>query len=138
MKNGLTSFISVAFIGILSLATPGLAADADKPATAVETETGLASFYGESLHGNKTASGEIFNMNEHVAAHPSLPLDSVARVTSLDNQRSVKVRIIDRGPTEKNQDEGVIVDVSQAAAEALDFIKEGRAPVRLDVLSHGK
>lgn len=138
MKNGLAGFSISALVVVCTYATPNLAADQNQPTTLVKPETGLASFYGEPFHGNKTASGEIFDMHEHVAAHPSLPLDTVARVTNLDNRRSVQVRIIDRGPTQENQNEGVIVDVSQGVAEALDFIEDGRTPVRLDVVARGK
>jgi peptidoglycan lytic transglycosylase len=104
----------------------------------LETQTGLASFYGAEFHGNETASGEKFDMNELVAAHPSYPLGTVARVTNLDNGRSIEVRIIDRGPARGNRSGGVIIDLSKGAARQLDFVREGRERVRVEVLEWGK
>lgn len=104
---------------------------------ALKVERGLASFYGKKFQGKETASGETFDMHELVAAHPSLPLGTVARVTNLENNRTVEVRINDRGPSEQNRTEGVIIDLSREAAEALDFIKEGRVHVQVEVLELG-
>ena len=81
-----------------------------------------------------TASGIPFDMNAMVAAHPTLPFGTVVRVTNLKNGRSADVRIVDRGPARGPRAEGVIIDVSRGAAQALDFIREGRVPVTLVVL----
>jgi rare lipoprotein A len=72
-----------------------------------------------------------------VAAHPSYPFGTLVRVTNLKNGRSVRVRIVDRGPARGPRDDGVIIDLSRAAAEALDFVREGRTRVRVEVLRWG-
>ena len=77
-------------------------------------------------------------MHAMVAAHPSYPFGTVVRVTNMRNSRSVVVRIVDRGPAPRLQARGVVVDLAQGAAEKLDFIQEGLARVRLDVLRWGK
>lgn len=116
-------------------ATFALIASLQSPAAYAEqnTETGLASYYHRSLHGRPTASGEIFDRNEMVAAHPRLPFGTRVRVTNLENEREVTVRINDRGPTRKNRREGVVIDLSPAAAKKLDMIEAGRVRVRVDV-----
>lgn len=93
------------------------------------TEVGLASWYGRSFHHKPTASGERYDMNDLTAAHPSLPLDTIARVTNLDNNRSVLVRINDRGPFAQ----GRVIDLSRGAARLLDMTRAGVAPVRVEV-----
>jgi rare lipoprotein A len=97
------------------------------------TLAGLASYYGPGFHGRPTASGEIFNMHALVAAHRTLPLGTVARVTNLANGRSVVLRITDRGPYVR----GRILDVSKGAARVLGFIRKGMTRVRIDVLEWG-
>lgn len=94
------------------------------------TETGIASWYGPGFQGKKTASGEIFDTNELTAAHRTLQMPSLVRVTNLDNGRSVIVRVNDRGPFKR----GRVIDVSQRAAELLEFKNAGTAKVRLEVL----
>ncbi len=91
---------------------------------------GLASWYGPEFHGKRTASGEIFDMNDMVAAHRTLPFGTYVRVTNLENGRSVIVRIIDRGPWKKDR----IIDLSYAAARALGMIEKGVVPVRIEVV----
>lgn len=93
-------------------------------------ETGIASWYGVMFHGRKTANGEVYDMDALTAAHPTLPLPVYARVTNLRNQRSVVVRINDRGPYKKDR----LIDVSQRAAELLDFKHLGTAHVRVQYL----
>lgn len=92
--------------------------------------TGTASFYGNAHHGNQTANGEHFNMNALSAAHTTLPLPSCVMVTNLKNNKSVILRVNDRGPFIK----GRIIDVSYAAAKELDFIGAGLTEVRVQVL----
>ena len=92
---------------------------------------GVASYYGREHQGKKTANGEIFNMNKLTAAHRSLPFGSQVKVTNLSNQRSVIVRINDRGPYYQ----GRIIDVSLAAAERLEMVKSGIAKVKVEVLN---
>jgi rare lipoprotein A len=77
-------------------------------------------------------------MNANVAAHPSYPFQTVVRVTNLANGRSVQVRIVDRGPAAGPRADGVIIDVSRGAAQALGFIGAGRTRVRLEVLRWGR
>ncbi len=93
-------------------------------------EVGIASWYGGKFHGRKTANGEIFDKNALTAAHKTLPLPVIARVTNLSNGRSVKVRINDRGPFIR----GRLIDLSQAAANELGFIHHGTAKVRVEVI----
>ena len=95
------------------------------------TETGLASWYGRPYHGRTAANGEIYDMEKLTAAHRTLPFGTQVRVTNLANDRSVDVRIIDRGPFI----DGRIIDVSHAAAEAIGMIGAGIAQVRLDLLA---
>jgi rare lipoprotein A len=91
---------------------------------------GKASYYGAAHHGKQTASGEAFNQNALTAAHRSLPFGTRVRVTNLNNQRSVVVRINDRGPYSP----GRIIDLSRKAAEQLDMLRAGVIPVRLQSL----
>ena len=97
-------------------------------------QTGLASFYGPGFHGKETASGETFDQREMVAAHRTLPLGSVVRVTNLENGRDVELRVIDRGPYGRNFRKGTIIDVSRGAARQLDFVEDGLVRVRVEVL----
>jgi rare lipoprotein A len=93
------------------------------------TQVGLASWYGRHFHKRPTASGEHYDMNDFTAAHRSLPLDTVARVTNLTNDHTVVVRINDRGPFAK----GRVIDLSRSAAKTLGMTKAGVVPVRIDV-----
>lgn len=104
----------------------------------VSSQQGKASYYGHGFHGRRTASGERFNQHALVAAHPSLPFGSVARVTNLRNGRSAEVRIVDRGPARSRQRNGVIIDLSLGTANTLGFVRSGKAPVRVDVLQRGR
>jgi len=79
-----------------------------------------------------------FDMRQLVAAHPTYPFGTIVRVTHLGNRRSVRVRIVDRGPAAGPRAEGVVIDLSQAAARALRFLEAGRARVRIEVLKWGK
>jgi rare lipoprotein A len=93
-------------------------------------ETGLASWYGYPFHGRAAADGEIYSMENLTAAHRTLPFNTWVRVVNLTNDKAVEVRIIDRGPFI----DGRIIDLSHAAARALEIIGPGTAPVRLEVL----
>ncbi len=95
---------------------------------------GIASWYGSVLDGHRTASGERFDMYALTACHPTLPFGTLVRVVNLANQRSVVVRINDRGIL----DPGRVIDVSYAAARELRITKLGLAPVALEVLSLGQ
>jgi rare lipoprotein A len=93
-------------------------------------EEGIASWYGQKFHGYATANGETFDMYEYTAAHTTLPLPSYAKVTNLDNGKSLIVRINDRGPFHNNR----VIDLSFAAAKELDYLDSGTAKVRIEVI----
>lgn len=91
---------------------------------------GVASWYGKRFHGKKTASGEIYDMYSMTAAHPTLPIPSYVRVTSLNNGKSVIVRVNDRGPFSKNR----LIDLSYVAAHKLDYLGVGSTLVRVETI----
>ena len=94
-------------------------------------EVGIASWYGPGFHGKSTANGEVFDQNKITAAHRTLPMPSIVKVTNLENGMVLdKVRINDRGPFARNR----IIDLSKKAAEELGFIKNGVAKVRVEIL----
>lgn len=94
-------------------------------------ESGEASWYGPGFHGRQTANGERYNQNSLTAAHRTLPFDTVVRVRNMNNDKHVDVRINDRGPYAR----GRIIDLSRKAAERIDMIDGGVAPVQLYILS---
>src|SRR5213596_3263681 len=94
-------------------------------------QDGLASWYGDDFHGRLTANGEVFDMASLTAAHPTLPLPSYARVTNLGNGKSLIVRVNDRGPYHGNR----LIDVSNRAAELLEFKGNGIARVRVEYVA---
>lgn len=104
-----------------------------RPAAHGHTQKGLASWYGPGFHGKQTASGERYDMHGLTAAHKTLPLGTIVDVTRLDNGRTVRVRINDRGPFVR----GRIIDLSRGAAEAIDMVAEGVARVRIRVTGSG-
>jgi len=99
------------------------------PSTFVQQ--GVASWYGKPFNGRHASDGEIYHMNDAVAAHRTLPFGSMVRVTNLNNGLHTDVRIIDRGPFVH----GRIIDLSRAAARAIQMIGPGTAPVRIELLS---
>jgi rare lipoprotein A len=94
-------------------------------------EEGLASWYGDDFHGRLTANGEVFDMESLTAAHPTLPMPCYARVTNLANGKSLIVRVNDRGPYHGNR----LIDVSNKAAELLEFKGNGVARVRVEYVA---
>ena len=98
-----------------------------------KTQIGIASYYGKKFHKKRTANGEIFNMYKVSAAHKSYPLGTKVRVTNLENGKSIKLVINDRGPFVK----GRIIDLSYKAARKLDFVNQGTTKVRIDVIRLG-
>jgi rare lipoprotein A len=94
------------------------------------SEIGVASYYADRYHGRKTASGETFDMHALTAAHPTYRFGTRVKVTHLESQRSVVVRINDRGPFVK----GRVIDLSLAAAEQLQMVRSGVAQVKLEIL----
>ncbi|WP_137169488.1 septal ring lytic transglycosylase RlpA family protein [Marinomonas sp. FW-1] len=95
---------------------------------------GTASWYGKKFHGHKTSNGETYDMYAFSAAHKSLPLPTYLKVTNLDNQRSVIVRVNDRGPFHGDR----LIDLSYAAAARLDYHKKGLARVRIEAITPAK
>jgi rare lipoprotein A len=93
-------------------------------------ERGIASWYGEDFHGKPTANGECYNMYAFTAAHKTLPLPTIARVTNLENSRSVIVKINDRGPYVGSR----LIDLSYAAAQSLGVVGNGTAPVLVEAI----
>ncbi|MFY9752677.1 MAG: septal ring lytic transglycosylase RlpA family protein [Candidatus Acidiferrales bacterium] len=94
-------------------------------------EEGVASWYGNPFNGRRTSNGEIYDMHTFTAAHRTLPFGSIVRVTNLRNGMQTEVRINDRGPFVANR----IIDLSQAAAQAIEMIGTGTSQVRLEVVS---
>ena len=96
-------------------------------------EIGIASWYGPGFHGKQTANGEIFDQNKVSAAHRTLPMPSIVRVTNLDNGKVLpKVRVNDRGPFAGNR----IIDLSKKAAQELGFVNTGIAKVKVEILEN--
>lgn len=140
-RHGSMRFRSLFLLGLIGLA--GCATPAPPPpfppapavAPAPEavqpyfTESGIASFYGRAQNGKTTADGDIFNQSAFTAAHRTLAFGTIVRVTNLGNGLTVKVAINDRGPAIA----GRIIDLSRAAARALDMERKGITRVRLDV-----
>lgn len=93
-------------------------------------EIGIASWYGKKFHGRLTAMGETYDMFEVSAAHKTLPLPTVVKVTNLDNGRTITLRVNDRGPFHEDR----VIDLSWAAAKALGFETQGTAPVVVEAL----
>jgi rare lipoprotein A len=97
------------------------------------TLEGVASYYAGDFHGKRTSNGETFDMNALTAAHRTFPFGTKVRVINLENDKSVIVRVNDRGPFK----EGRIMDLSLGAAKAIDLVQTGTARVRLEVLEWG-
>ncbi|MFO1188134.1 MAG: septal ring lytic transglycosylase RlpA family protein [Alphaproteobacteria bacterium] len=95
------------------------------------SETGVASWYGPQFHGKATANGETFDMNELTAAHRTLQMPAVVRVTNLENGRSVLLRVNDRGPFARNR----VIDISRRGAQLLGFMEKGTALVKIEVMA---
>lgn len=94
------------------------------------SEVGIASWYGEDFHAKKTANGEDYDMNTLTAAHRTLPLPSIVKVTNLENGRSLILRVNDRGPYAKSR----IIDISKRGAQLLGFQAQGTAKVRVEIM----
>src|SRR5271165_3292163 len=103
------------------------------PLVCFSAEFGFASWYGYPFHGRVAADGSVYDMEQITAAHKTLPLGSWVRVTNLKNGKVVDVRITDRGPFI----DGRVIDLSRAAARAIDVLDPGTAPVRVEVLQAG-
>lgn len=104
------------------------------PSFGQKTIKGKASFYANFFQGQETANGEIFSQDSMTAAHRKLPFGTLVKVTNISNNKSVVVRVNDRGPKRKGSD----IDLSKAAATQLDFIEEGIIKVRMQIISMPK
>ena len=98
-----------------------------------KTQIGIASYYGKKFHKKLTANGETFNMNKVSAAHKTYPLGTKVKVTNLENGKSIKLFINDRGPFAK----GRILDLSYKAARKLDLVNQATTKARIDVIRLG-
>ena len=118
--------------GIFKIGKPYKAFDITYTPQNYETfeEIGTASWYGKDFHGKKTANGETYNLDDLTAAHPTLPLPSIIKITNLDNDKSQVVRVNDRGPFAKNR----VIDVSEKTAEILGFKNKGTTQVKVELL----
>ena len=98
-----------------------------------KTIKGVSSFYAEDFHGKVTANGEVYDMYGLTAAHKTLPLNTIVRVTNISNEKSLILRINDRGPYVK----GRILDCSYGAAKKLGFVNDGTTDVKIEVIEWG-
>jgi rare lipoprotein A len=98
------------------------------------TQKGVSSWYGPKFHGKLTSNGEIYDMHKYTAAHKTLPINTVIKVTNLNNNKSVKVRINDRGPFVKNR----ILDLSYVAGKKIGIDKTGTSKVKIEVIAVNK
>jgi rare lipoprotein A len=122
---------SAALVTPAAIAVPPAVVAPQTAAAPESGEVGLASWYGHPYHGRASASGEIYDMEQMTAAHRTLPFGTQVRVHDLDNQKSVDVRINDRGPFV----DGRVIDLSHAAARVIEMIGPGTARVSLEILS---
>jgi len=119
----------VALLLLLTLVSLPACASA-KPTATGDEEEGIASYYAPRFHGQRTASGERYDQEALTAAHRTLPFGTIVRVTNLENDRSIEVRINDRGPFVR----GRIIDLSKAAARALRMVDDGIVEAHIEVV----
>ena len=134
----LLGFCTLALVAVFPRSTPAqqkAAQETPASTAAAKEETGTAVFYSDKLVGRPLTSGEKYDKNALTAAHRTLPLGTKVKVTNLKNNKSVVVRINDRGPHGPKTE---IIDVSGRAAQELDMIKDGRAKVKLEVIEAAK
>lgn len=125
---GLLSILLIAWM-VSSCAFPETERD-EEPEVLQE---GVASWYGPGFHGTRTSNGEVYDENDTTAAHRTLPFDTIVRVVNTANEKSVNVRINDRGPYVGER----IIDLSRAAADKIDMLDSGTARVRLELIEAG-
>src|SRR5215468_7191611 len=122
--------LALVMVGLLLQAEAPLAQTPITSKTAVgTTETGIAIFYSDAMQGKAVASGEKYDKDALTAAHRTLPLGTMVKVTNLKNNKSVVVKVNDRGPHGSNQR---IIDLSRRAAQELDMIQDGKTQVRVE------
>ena len=137
MTRAWVAVLPILMLSACAARTTPAATATGAPRSILEVRQGLASYYGPGFEGKLTASGIPFDKSAKVAAHPSYPFGTVVRVTNLANKRQVVVRVVDRGPAKGPRSEGVVIDLSSGAAADLDFVRQGRTRVRLEVLRWG-
>lgn len=122
------------FIVALFVSSCAMSSYRQQPYAAGYVERGVASWYGEDFHGRPTSSGEIYNMYDLTAAHKLMPLGTIAKITNLENDQSVVVKINDRGPFI----EGRIIDLSYSAAREIGMAEKGLSRVEIKVMKWGE
>ncbi|OQW79227.1 MAG: hypothetical protein BVN35_02500 [Proteobacteria bacterium ST_bin11] len=130
-KTKLTAILLLS-AGLASFSSVGLAKTERNGFLSLE-QSGVASYYSDKMHGQRTANGEFYDKNALTAAHASLPFGSLVRVVNLSNNRSVELRINSRAHKANKR----LLDVSKRAASELGFIQAGLAKVKLEVLRVG-
>jgi peptidoglycan lytic transglycosylase len=130
MRRGVvgSGFLLVVLVAGCAVRRPVEIGKVEPPTPPVQT--GIASWYGPGFHGEATSSGEVYDQRQLTAAHRTLPLGTRVEVTNLDNGRTIEVRVNDRGPFVGDR----IIDLSYAAAQALEMIGPGTAPVQIQIL----
>ncbi len=123
-----------ALVAMVAAVVIWLGGCAPRPTTTAGTEIGIASFYSNAFNGRRTADGEIFDNSKFTAAHRTYPFGTVVQVTNLATNASVEVRINDRGPVKQER----IIDLTEAAAQAIGIVRAGLGRVRLHVVEWGK
>lgn len=136
LRRSRSLLLFASLIGLTLLSACGSRrATARVPTVRIGTaEEGIASWYGEPYHGRRAANGEVFDMEQFTAAHPSLPFETWVRVRLLATKKETEVRITDRGPFVK----GRIIDLSRAAARDIELLRAGTAKVRVTVIAPPK
>lgn len=130
---------SLIILGLVSCASSNkiVASDAfykqQEPETVGDIQYGVCSYYAEKFHGRRTANGEVYDMYRISGAHQTLPLNSLVKVTNLENNKNLVIRVNDRGPFIKDR----IFDCSYGAAVKLGFISKGTAIIKVEVLEIG-
>jgi len=121
-------------IVVMTLSSASFSVNAAKKQTAnakkLHHEKGIAAFYGQSMEGHKTACGSTYVASEMTAAHRTLPCGTKVRITNTKNGKTVEATVNDHGPMSRKR----IVDVSRAVAEQLDFVKQGKTTVEIEVV----
>jgi rare lipoprotein A len=126
--------ITIIVVAAIAIAGAISGCAAHPSTTTMDTMQGIASYYSNDFQGHRTADGEIFDNSKLTAAHRTYPFGTIVRVTNLATEATVTVRINDRGPVKPER----VIDLTQAAAEAIGIVRAGLGRVRIDVVEWGK
>ncbi|HEX5315431.1 MAG TPA: septal ring lytic transglycosylase RlpA family protein [Candidatus Kapabacteria bacterium] len=126
--------ITIIVVAAIAIAGSISGCAAHPSTTTMDTMQGIASYYSNDFQGHRTADGEIFDNSKLTAAHRTYPFGTIVRVTNLATEATVTVRINDRGPVKPER----VIDLTQAAAEAIGIVRAGLGRVRIDVVEWGK